>query len=170
MGDGFDPSLGFVPRTAVKVYGLSAVFAPRLQGTFIRQMFHEFFANYVTNLQGVRESYRVFMAPINWRLESGDRVEANVVLTGERLFAPFEIAEGVVIPAGTYDYAIERGPEYERQSGQVTISVAEPCRLAVRLARSAPSDAALPLRRFAAASMTSPSTADAVGLPPAPRP
>ncbi len=124
VGDGFDPSLGFVPRTAVKVYGLSAVFAPRLQGTFIRQMFHEFFASYITNLQGVRESYRIFMAPINWRLESGDRVEVNVVPTGERLFAPFEIAEGVIIPAGTYDwlrYRLEAGTAAKRRlSGQVT--------------------------------------------------
>lgn len=124
VGDGFDPSLGFVPRKAVKVYGLSAVFAPRLEGTFIRQMFHEFFANYVTNLEGVRESYRVFMAPINWRLESGDRVEANVVPTGERLFAPFEIAEGVVIPVGTYDwlrYRLEAGTASKRRlSGQLT--------------------------------------------------
>ncbi|HQZ17204.1 MAG TPA: DUF5916 domain-containing protein [Vicinamibacteria bacterium] len=104
VGDGFDPSLGFVPRPAVKAYRLSLVYAPRLEGTFIRQMFHEFFADYFTNLKNERESYRVFMAPVNWRLESGDRVEANIVPTGERLFAPFEIADGVVIPVGTYDW------------------------------------------------------------------
>ncbi len=104
VGDGFDPSLGFVPRPAVKAYRASVVYAPRLEGTFIRQMFHEFFADYVTSLKNDRESYRVFMAPINWRLESGDRFEANFVPTGERLFAPFEIAEGVVIPVGTYDW------------------------------------------------------------------
>lgn len=104
VGDGFDPSLGFVPRPAVKAYRLSVVYAPRLAGTFIRQMFHEFFVDYFTNLKNERESYRVFLAPINWRLESGDRVEANFVPTGERLFAPFEIADGVVIPVGTYDW------------------------------------------------------------------
>lgn len=104
VGDGFDPSLGFVPRPAVKAYRASLVYAPRLEGTFIRQMFHEFFVDYFTNLKNERESYRVFMAPVNWRLESGDRLEANFVPTGERLFEPFEIAEGVVIPVGTYDW------------------------------------------------------------------
>ena len=104
VGDGFDPSLGFVPRKAVKAYRASLVYSPRLAGTFIRQMFHEFFVDYATNLKGERESYRVFMAPINWRLESGDRIEANFVPTGERLFAPFEVAEGVVIRSGTYDW------------------------------------------------------------------
>jgi hypothetical protein len=124
VGDGFDPSLGFVPRPAVKAYRASLVYAPRREGTFIRQMFHEFFLDYYTNLKNERESYRVFMAPVNWRLESGDRIEANFVPTGERLFAPFEIADGVVIPAGTYDwrrYRLEVETAAKRRlAGQLT--------------------------------------------------
>ncbi|MEO8500016.1 MAG: DUF5916 domain-containing protein [Vicinamibacteria bacterium] len=124
VGDGFDPSLGFVPRTAVKAYRFSVTYSPRLKGTFIRQMFNEFFVDYVTNLKGERESYRVFMAPVNWRLESGDRFEANVIPTGERLVAPFEIAEGVVIPVGSYDwrrYRLEVGTAAKRRlAGQLT--------------------------------------------------
>lgn len=124
VGEGFDPSLGFVPRKAVKASRFSLVYSPRLEGTFIRQMFHEFFADYVTNLVNERESYRVFMAPINWRLESGERVEANVVPTGERLFAPFEIAQGVTIPVGSYDwrrYRVEAETAAKRRlAGQVT--------------------------------------------------
>lgn len=118
VGNGFDPSLGFVPRPAVKAYRASVVYAPRLEGTFIRQMFHEFFADYFTNLKNERESYRIFMAPINWRLESGDRFEANFVPTGERLFAPFKVADGVVIPVGTYDwrrYRLEGGTAAKRR-------------------------------------------------------
>jgi hypothetical protein len=124
VGDGFDPSLGFVPRPAVKAYRLSITYAPRLHGTFIRQMFNEFMVDYFTNLKNERESYRVFMAPINWRLESGDRFEANFVPTGERLFAPFEIAPGVVIPVGKYDwrrYRLEAGTAAKRRlAAQVT--------------------------------------------------
>ncbi len=124
VGDGFDPSLGFVPRPAVKAYRLSITYAPRLHGTFIRQMFNEFMVDYFTNLKNERESYRVFMAPINWRLESGDRFEANFAPAGERLFAPFEIAEGVVIPVGTYNwrrYRLEAGTAAKRRlAAQVT--------------------------------------------------
>ncbi|MBX7183753.1 MAG: carbohydrate binding family 9 domain-containing protein [Vicinamibacteria bacterium] len=124
VGDGFDPSLGFVPRPAVKAYRLSITYAPRLPGTFIRQMFNEFIVDYFTNLRNERESYRVFMAPINWRLESGDRVEANFAPAGERLSAPFEIAPGVVIPVGTYDwkrYRLEAGTAAKRRlAAQVT--------------------------------------------------
>lgn len=104
VGDAFDPSLGFVPRPGIYSYRLGVTYAPRLKGTFIRQMFHEFISEYITNLAGERESYRIFTAPINWRLESGDRFEANVVPTGERLTEPFEVADDVVVPPGSYNW------------------------------------------------------------------
>jgi Domain of unknown function (DUF5916) len=104
IGDGFDPSLGFVPRLGVNTYYAGCTYAPRPKGSFIRQMFHEFYPTLTTNLGGQWESYRVFMAPVNWRLESGDRFEFNVNPTGERLVAPFEIAEGVVVPPGSYHW------------------------------------------------------------------
>ena len=50
------------------------------------------------------ESYRVFTAPINWRLESGDRIEINYMPRGERLVEPFNISDGVSIPAGEYHF------------------------------------------------------------------
>lgn len=124
VGKGFDPSLGFVPRVAVKSYRFSLTYAPRLKGTFIRQMFNEFRVDYVTNLKDERESYRVFTAPINWRLESGDRVEANVAPAGERITTPFQVADGVVIPSGSYSwirYRLEAGAAAKRRlSGQLT--------------------------------------------------
>jgi hypothetical protein len=62
--------------------------------------------------------------PLNWRIASGDRVEVNVVPTGERLVAPFEVANHVRIPAGSYHwvrYRIEEGFAPKRPlSGQLT--------------------------------------------------
>ena len=104
IGDGFDPSLGFVPRSGVYLVTLNARYAPRPGWSLVRQMFHELFIDGATDLDGNWESYRVFMAPINWRLESGDRFEINVAPTGERLVAPFDVADGVVIPAGSYHF------------------------------------------------------------------
>ena len=75
-------------------------------------MFFEFRNSLVTDLDGQWESYRVFMAPVNWRFESGDRVEVNWTPTGERLIAPFEVSPGVVIPPGSYHwtrYRLEAG-------------------------------------------------------------
>ena len=50
------------------------------------------------------ESWEYFMAPINVRFESGDRFEFNWDPHGEILLAPFDIAPGVVIPPGSYQF------------------------------------------------------------------
>jgi hypothetical protein len=128
VGDGFDPSLGFVPRAGVQILALSATYQPRptrrIAGLRVRQMFHEFEPTLVTDLGGRWESWRVFTAPVNYRLESGDRFELNWAPAGERLAAPFEIADGVVIPAGSYHwnrYRAEAGTAVKRRlSAQAT--------------------------------------------------
>jgi uncharacterized protein DUF5916 len=104
IGDAFDPSLGFVPRRGINTYQTGCTYAPRPKGTFIRQMFHELYPGLTTDLAGRWESYRVLFAPINWRLESGDRIEFNVNPEGERLVEPFEIADGVVVAPGSYHW------------------------------------------------------------------
>jgi hypothetical protein len=124
IGDDFQPSLGFVPRPGVRMFRLGLDYSPRPDWRWVRQMFFEFQARFVTDLDGRLESYRIFTAPVNWRLESGDRFELNIVPTGERLDEPFEIADGVVIPPGSYDwwrFRLEAGSAAKRAlSGQVT--------------------------------------------------
>lgn len=105
IGDGFDPALGFVPRKGIHKLSLSGeyrVYPASLP--WLRTMFNEFRPNIFWGLDGEWESYRVFMAPVNWRFESGDRLELNAVPQGERLEGPFEIADGVVIQPGSYHF------------------------------------------------------------------
>ena len=128
LGDGFQPSLGFVPRPGAQILYFNVVYQPRpkkrILGLRVRQMVNESLNTLVTDLAGNWESYRFFLAPVNWRLESGDRMEINANPTGERLSAPFEIADGVVIPAGSYHwyrYRLEAGFAPKRKlSGQFT--------------------------------------------------
>jgi hypothetical protein len=124
IDNGFDPSLGFVPRAGVQIATLGIDYSPRPQKPVgplrDRQMLYEFETQLVTNLQNRWESYEVFMAPVNWRLESGDRFEMNVVRAGERLPEDFEIASGVTIPAGKYQwtrYRLEAGTASKRRFG-----------------------------------------------------
>jgi hypothetical protein len=128
VGESFDPSLGFVPRPGVQSFNLNLVYQPRPKGRIlglkVRQMFNELFTTLVTNLDGRWESYRVFTAPVNWRLESGDRFEFNFTPAGERLDAPFSISDAVVIPAGSYHWTrwrLEAALASKRKvSGQIT--------------------------------------------------
>lgn len=108
IGDAFDPSLGFVPRPGVHIASLGANWQPRpkhpIGPLHVRQCFWENELNYVSGLTGGWQSYEYFMAPINCRLESGDRFEFNIVPRDERFAEPFEIANGVTIPAGAYHF------------------------------------------------------------------
>lgn len=93
VGDAFDPSLGFVARPGVNDYQARCTFAPRPEGGVIRQFFYELSPTLVTDLGGRRESYEVFMSPVHWRLESGDRVEVSAVPAGERILESFDVAD-----------------------------------------------------------------------------
>jgi hypothetical protein len=108
LGAAFDPSVGFVPRPGVQIARLSYVWQPRprrpIGPLHIRQCFWENEISYVAGLSGAWQSYRYFMAPINCRLESGDRFEFNIIPYGERLADSFAVAEHVTIPAGTYRF------------------------------------------------------------------
>lgn len=46
----------------------------------------------------------MFTAPFNWDWETGDKTEFNVSAEGDRPDEPFEIAEGVVIAPGSYEW------------------------------------------------------------------
>ncbi|MFL5617964.1 MAG: DUF5916 domain-containing protein, partial [Gemmatimonadaceae bacterium] len=128
IGDAFDPSLGFVPRPGVHMAELNVNWQPRpthpIGPLHVRQCFWENELSYVGGLSGGWQSYRYFMAPINCRLESGDRFEFNIVPTGERLLAPFDVADGVTIPTGAYHFnrfRLEAGTAAKRVlSGQAT--------------------------------------------------
>ena len=118
IGRDFDPSIGFVPRTAVQLFNANINNRTRLAHGPLLQLVHEFEPFVATDLAGRWESYRVFTAPINWRFRSGDRVEFNVNPTGERLTAPFEVANGVVVKAGSYhwrQYRLEAGTAQKRR-------------------------------------------------------
>lgn len=124
IGDAFDPSLGFVPRKGVNMYRLVVDYMPRPEIKLIRQFFFESSYSLVTDLSNKWESYRVFTAPVHFRLESNDRFEFNLVPVGEQLTEPFEIADGVIIQPGAYHwmrYRLELETASKRKiNGEIT--------------------------------------------------
>jgi hypothetical protein len=123
IGEAFRPPLGFVPRTGIYAYDAGVDYSPRFHNGWLRQAFPQFEPTLVTDLHRRWESYEVFTAPINWRFESGDRVEFNIVPEGERLDSPFDL-DGVVIPPAAYPwlrYRLEAGSALKRRfSAQAT--------------------------------------------------
>ena len=117
IGRDFDPSIGFVPRAGVYLINGQIDNRTRISKGPFQQLFHEFGPSLAADLSGRWESYRLFIAPVNWRFRSGDRFELNANPTGERLVAPAEIG-GVFIPPGAYHwvrYRVEVGTAQKRR-------------------------------------------------------
>jgi hypothetical protein len=109
IGEAFNAAMGFVPRTGIRKTDLGVTFAPRPERWGIRQFFFELMPTYITNLENRLENWRIFTAPFNARTESGEHLEWNYIPEFEHLDAPFEIATGIVIPAGSYRWTRFRG-------------------------------------------------------------
>jgi len=103
LGENYNPALGFVARRGIRVQALRTNFRPRPGFWHIRQMNHQLnYTEYYNRVYHAVESRGIFTAPLNWRFENGEHLEWNWVPTFERLFVPFEIRPGIVIPPGDY--------------------------------------------------------------------
>ena len=108
FGDSLDPGLGFLPRKGYHSLYTACSYMPRPEkgriGALIRQWYFELRVINYWNLQGNLESRQVFTAPVNFRTESGEHIEFNIIPKREVLPAVFEVAEGVLIPEGDYRF------------------------------------------------------------------
>jgi hypothetical protein len=108
IGDAVQPSLGFAPRTGVRVWEGGVDFNPRPSWKLVRQMFHEVGGVLYTDLGTRWESYEVKINPLDWQLESGDRITFKILPQGDKPPEDFDVFESpsqiVTIGAGTYQW------------------------------------------------------------------
>ncbi len=107
--ENFDPALGFVQRSNVRMFRVGASFNPRPKNQWlgIQQMYHDIFFTEFTRLDnGLVETRDVYVTLVDWHFQSGDSLHSlfDVNPTYERLFEPFEISPGVVLPPGEYEF------------------------------------------------------------------
>ena len=106
--ENFDPALGFVQRSNVRMLRLGGSFNPRPKRGFgVQQIFHDVFYTRFTRLDnGLLETEKFHITMFDWHLDSGDSIHSLFDLspTYERLFEPFEISPGVVLPPGEYRF------------------------------------------------------------------
>jgi hypothetical protein len=106
--DNFDPALGFVQRDNVRLLRVAGAFNPRPRDFLnIQQMFHDVYFTQFTRLDnGQVESWDVYISALDWHFRSGDSIHGMLDVNPiyERLFEPFEISPGVVLPVGEYHF------------------------------------------------------------------
>jgi hypothetical protein len=111
-GEALDPGLGYMMRTSMQTAFARVAFQPRAEkgilGKFIRQFFFDVSADYYWDLAWNLETSRLTASPLSFRTESGENIGLSVVANRDVLPYDFEVARGVVLPAGPYDFTSYR--------------------------------------------------------------
>lgn len=129
--ENFRPALGFVQRDNVRMLRIAGSYNPRPKHFLnIQQMNHDVFYTRFTRLDnGEVESWDVFVTWLDWHFNSGDNLHGILDFnpTYERLFEPFEISPGVLLPIGEYRFTrfktnLISTASKRRLSGSVNVS------------------------------------------------
>ena len=107
IGQNYNPALGFVPRTGVRISSVSGEYAPRPEFLGIRQMSFEFtYDDYYSTTFGDWETKALVLTPFQWHMNSGEMIGYEFAHSKEQLFYPWQISEnkGITLPKGKYDY------------------------------------------------------------------
>lgn len=102
IGANWDPALGFVARPGSRTYSgnLHRYFRPAMP--WVREWLVRTYAQTVTDLNGREQTSYVSAPDAHLTFTSGDQIGMGYYNERERLDDPFEIAPGVIIPAGEY--------------------------------------------------------------------
>jgi hypothetical protein len=103
VGPEFQHDIGFVRRTDIQRSNGVAVWQPRPDVLELRNLVFRTEVVYVTDTgRTLLTREQVFQATARW--QSDDAVRFNTMATLDRLERPFEIARGVTLPAGDYNF------------------------------------------------------------------
>ena len=101
MEENFNPALGFVPRPGVRISSGRIEAAPRPDIWNIRQMrFSLNYSDYYNLRQGAAETTELQVSPLSVEFNGGEELSYEWSRSTERLFEPWEIRDGITVPAG----------------------------------------------------------------------
>ena len=103
--ENYQPAAGFLLRKNVRHLNPRFQWLPRIERGLVRSWFTEVRYDYYETLdEGKLESGRFEISPLGMRMTTEDRWRLAYVGEEENLVEPFEIASGIVIPAGRYEF------------------------------------------------------------------
>lgn len=103
--ENFRPAVGFANRTGIRHYEAGAGYIHRFGDGWVREIGTNFNAQHIARLadDGL-ESQSLWLQLFNIANFQGDRLILHLVNMKEGLIRPFEIAKGIVLPAGLYSF------------------------------------------------------------------
>jgi hypothetical protein len=104
IGENYNPAMGFVPRRGVRISSMSGELSPRPKFWNIRQMSFEVeYSDYYNLREQSSETRELKLTPFQWNFNTGEWINYEYSHATERLYEPWEIQDGVVLPIGEYD-------------------------------------------------------------------
>jgi hypothetical protein len=107
-GEALDPGLGYMMRQGIQTGFVRVAFQPRPSAGFlaglVRQFYFDASADYYWDLSGNLETSTLNASPLSFRTQSGESFSFSLVANHDVLPYDFEVAEGVVLPAGPYSF------------------------------------------------------------------
>jgi hypothetical protein len=107
-GTALDPGLGFMLRQSMQTFYLNVALQPRPEQGWLKNLVRQFFFNvsgdFYWDLQGNLETSRLEATPLSFKTESGEQFSFSITPNRDVLTAEFEVAAGVVLPAGSYSF------------------------------------------------------------------
>jgi hypothetical protein len=104
LEENYFPALGFAPRTDFAATAGEIGYTWRPEGGWLRRVESEIGGEFVNAINGRDQSREVELELVEIENQSADVVSLAHLFVEERLTEPFEISDGVVIPAGTYSF------------------------------------------------------------------
>ncbi len=109
IGENFNPALGYVQRTGVRITSSRLEFGPRPRRLGIRQIsFGVNYKDYFKLREKTSETTQIQITPFQVEMNSGDRFGYTYSPNLERLFEPYEIQDGINIGIGRYWTGLHR--------------------------------------------------------------
>ncbi len=107
-GEALNPGLGYMMRQGIQTGYARVGFQPRpaggFLGSFVRQFFFDVSADYYWDLAGALETSTLSASPLSFRTQSGETVGFSIQDNHDRLPFDWTVSDGVVLPAGEYDF------------------------------------------------------------------
>ncbi len=101
----FNPRMGFLRRTDFQQVNPSMKWRPRIDKHGIRNLRTSVEMDYFSrSSDGVMETRELRLSPFGFETTRDKRIELTTEVNAERLFEPFDIQEGIVVPPGRYEF------------------------------------------------------------------
>ncbi len=120
--ENYEPALGYVPRTGVRLSSGTFEFAPRPGVYGIRQLTFGLKAENYQNLERRTTETSEITPSIEFQTDAGDRLSYQWQRSLEHLFEEWEVFDGVIVPEGKYVYGTHRLDVTTSRSRTISVS------------------------------------------------